>query len=280
VATGSPVDLGTRTISGYTVKGERKTYSYSDPARQPQPVQVTQDIWFSPDLQVALLIETSDTLGNSTTKSLKEITLGEPAPSLFTIPPAYMKVNANTPPAKSLTAQTVTTPRLSVGARPANEIPLTVLYQQFFLYEAHLEHLAAAHPEVPKGRAVKDYMRNNIGLSEEEWKQIAASSQRIEKANQEHGVQRDLLIAEDRKACQSNPPSCASATPNLSALRNLQSQRNREVVAEFEALESALGPDSTAKLRAYLQGHIASHINMFTRDAVKSASTATQEVSK
>jgi hypothetical protein len=72
----------------------------------------------------------------------------------------------------------------------------------FLLYEAHLEHVADAHPEVPKGGAIKDHVRQKAGLSEVEWQNISQSSLRMEASLNALQSQASALIDEDRKACQ------------------------------------------------------------------------------
>jgi hypothetical protein len=282
VTYGPQQNLGTSTIEGYTTTGSRQTLLIPTGARGPNQVRVTEDTWFSPDLQATLLIETNDNLGNSTKTVLTQIALGEPAPSLFSFAATYRKVKLDTPPVTTAAARPSVIPQIASVAHQAPAIPLTELYLQFFLYEAHLEHVADTHPEVPKGGAIKDHMRKSTGLSEAEWQSVSASSLRMETAIHVSRNQAKPLIDDDAKFCQSNPQSCFSAEPNLPKLRELQKQRDQAIDAEGAALESALGPGSAAKLRDYIQNVIASHIKVITIDpaVLKAAYLSSQGVSK
>jgi len=156
---------------------------------------------------------------------------------------------------QTLTAQT--TP--ATGPTQPQQIPLSHLYLHFFLYEAHLEHLALAHPIAnPKGKPVKEHLRIKVGLSETEWQSIAASSLRVESAEHVAGAQAQALIAADRRACKDGPTPCTP--PNLPQLKALQKQYRQAVDSEIGALESSLGPDSTAKLHSYLQTDLAAKV--------------------
>jgi hypothetical protein len=63
-----------------------------DDARQSRttgPVEVSVESWFSPDLQIALLIHTSDPRFGETEYRLSDIHRSEPDPALFEIPSDY-----------------------------------------------------------------------------------------------------------------------------------------------------------------------------------------------
>ena len=288
-------DLGQRTIGGYIVTGYRLTLLLPAGTRSPtQEVSQTKDTWYSPDLQTVLLAETSDSLGNTASTVLTQIELGEPDASLFTIPATYATTTSTTPTSVKLipgmSALTSIAAPQSTGtqmpsttsAQQPRPIPLSHLYMHFFLYEAHLEHVADAHPEVPKGGAIKDHMRKKTGLSEAEWQTVSATSLRMETTLNTLNTQAKALIDSDTKTCQFSKLSCLSAPPNLPQLKQLQKQRDQIITTEIAALETALGPKDTARLHAYLQSDTASHVKVIpiSPSAIKAAHQANQAVAQ
>jgi hypothetical protein len=83
-------DLGTRTIDGLEVRGERREWTSRPRTGAPgQPVQVVDEIWYSTELQLIVLEEQSNTSGGVVTISLSHLDRGEQSASLFTVPHGY-----------------------------------------------------------------------------------------------------------------------------------------------------------------------------------------------
>lgn len=83
-------DLGTLTINGVTAQGTR--YTRTLPAGQignANPITITNEQWYSPDLQVVVKSTRTDPRFGVTTYTLSNIQRTEPASSLFTVPPDY-----------------------------------------------------------------------------------------------------------------------------------------------------------------------------------------------
>ncbi|MET0855431.1 MAG: hypothetical protein ABWY27_01665 [Telluria sp.] len=83
-------DLGTRDIEG--VKAEGKLRSYEIPAGEVgnrYPIVVSDESWYSPELQVTVLSKHSDPRSGDNTYRLANIKREEPAPALFTVPSDY-----------------------------------------------------------------------------------------------------------------------------------------------------------------------------------------------
>ena len=273
VSTVPPVYLGTQTLGAYSVMGSHRIWSYTDPSQGTTPIVITQDTWTSPELRTALLIQTSDSLGHSTTTTLKEIVIGEPDPSLFAIPPGYTKVNLDVPVANP------PAPQQSAATSPAIPIPMPVLYREFFLYAAHLVHASAAYPNVPAGGSFVDLMQKNTGLSDAEWQQVTAASLRVEQEIGASNAQMTQLRAQYTQVCPAGPQSCSGPPPDMASLSTLRSQQDQAVASEAAALESLLGADTT-KLHAYLQNEIGAHTARIAPAVPNSQSIFTTEVSK
>jgi hypothetical protein len=160
----------------------------------------------------------------------------------------------------ALSAQTTGLPA-ATPTQPA--IPLSHLYMHFLLYEAHLEHLDVAHPIVnPKGKPIKEHLRLKIGLSPAEWQSVSGSSLRIEASGRAIDALDRPLAEADRHTCHAQPAPCSP--PNLPRLRALRKQREQNLNAEIQSLESSLGPDATAKLRNYLQTTFIGNVKIIT----------------
>jgi hypothetical protein len=83
-------DLGTQTINGVTAQGTR--YTRTIPAGQignANPITVVNEMWYSPDLQVAVKIVRNDPRMGQVTYTLTSVQRTEPAASLFTVPSDY-----------------------------------------------------------------------------------------------------------------------------------------------------------------------------------------------
>jgi hypothetical protein len=86
--------LGTKTIDGVQADGRRVTRTIAaGEIGNEKPIEVSTERWFSPELQIPLLITHTDPMiGNVTTK-VTSLTRGEPDASLFQVPPDYKIVS-------------------------------------------------------------------------------------------------------------------------------------------------------------------------------------------
>jgi hypothetical protein len=90
--------LGTQVMEGVVVEGKRVTRTI--PAGQignTQPIEITSEVWTSPDLQVVVMSKHSDPRFGETTYQLTGIQRAEPDHSLFEIPPGYTVKNMPAP---------------------------------------------------------------------------------------------------------------------------------------------------------------------------------------
>ena len=86
----SEIDLGTQTVEGVPAQGKRITRTI--PAGQvgnEQPIVITTETWFSPDLKVLVMSKSTDPRIGETTYKLTNIQRTEPAASLFQVPGDY-----------------------------------------------------------------------------------------------------------------------------------------------------------------------------------------------
>ncbi|HEY1945723.1 MAG TPA: hypothetical protein VGG97_01860 [Bryobacteraceae bacterium] len=84
------IDLGTQTVEGVPAQGTRITRTI--PAGQfgnEQPMIITTETWYSPDLKVLVMSKSSDPRMGDTTYTLTNIQRSEPAASLFQVPEDY-----------------------------------------------------------------------------------------------------------------------------------------------------------------------------------------------
>lgn len=83
-------DLGTQTINGLSAQGTR--YTRTIPEGQignDKPITVTNEVWYSPDLQIVVKSTRNDPRFGSTTYTVSNIQRQEQAASLFTVPAGY-----------------------------------------------------------------------------------------------------------------------------------------------------------------------------------------------
>lgn len=83
-------DLGTQTINGLSAQGTR--YTRTIPAGQignDKPITVTNEVWYSPDLQIVLKSTRNDPRFGTTTYTVSKIQRQEQAVSLFAVPAGY-----------------------------------------------------------------------------------------------------------------------------------------------------------------------------------------------
>jgi hypothetical protein len=82
--------LGTKVVEGVQADGTRSTLTI--PAGQignDNPIQIIDEVWRSPDLQVIVHSEHSDPRMGTTVYSLQNISRSDPSPSLFQVPADY-----------------------------------------------------------------------------------------------------------------------------------------------------------------------------------------------
>jgi len=82
--------LGQKAIDGILADGKRVTTVLPAGAiGNQQPIIVSSEQWFSPDLEILLMTRHSDPRTGETSYTLSNITRGEPAAGLFDVPPDY-----------------------------------------------------------------------------------------------------------------------------------------------------------------------------------------------
>ena len=89
--------LGTKVVEGVQAEGTRTTFTI--PAGQignDKPIQVVDEVWRSPELQVIIHSEHSDPRMGSTIYSLQNISRSDPSPTLFQVPADYTVKDAPT----------------------------------------------------------------------------------------------------------------------------------------------------------------------------------------
>lgn len=90
--------LGGQMINGVSVNGTRTTMTI--PAGQignDNPIQIVDEVWKSPDLQVIVQSQHTDPRSGTTKYSLTGISRDEPSPSLFQVPADYTVQDAPAP---------------------------------------------------------------------------------------------------------------------------------------------------------------------------------------
>ncbi|HEX7315203.1 MAG TPA: hypothetical protein VF297_14850 [Pyrinomonadaceae bacterium] len=90
--------LETQQIEGVMAEGTRITVTI--PAGEfdnEQPLEITHEQWYSPELQMVVLLKHNDPRFGETTFRLTNITRGDPAPDLFAEPRGYRAVDQHEP---------------------------------------------------------------------------------------------------------------------------------------------------------------------------------------
>jgi hypothetical protein len=90
--------LGTQLVEGLVAEGTRVTLTI--PAGEfdnEQPLEITHEQWYSPELQMVVLLKHNDPRFGETLFRLTNITREEPAPELFAEPEGYRPVDTRGP---------------------------------------------------------------------------------------------------------------------------------------------------------------------------------------
>lgn len=83
-------DLGKSNISGVDVVGTKETRVIQAGAiGNDQPISITKEIWYSPQLQINITVKRSDPRHGVQTITMTEVSLGEPDPKYFQAPAGY-----------------------------------------------------------------------------------------------------------------------------------------------------------------------------------------------
>ena len=91
--------LGDQTLDGVQLTGKRKTHIIpADRSGTGQPVTITDDYWYSPDLSIYLIIRHDDPRTGEQLVAVTHIERGEPAAGLLTVPDDYKVVDETPPP--------------------------------------------------------------------------------------------------------------------------------------------------------------------------------------
>lgn len=85
--------IGSKTFDGLAVDGTRETLTFApETFGNDKPVVVTKDYWYSPRLQVNLLVTRNDPRNGTQRLEVTELKLGEPGTEWFTVPDGYRVV--------------------------------------------------------------------------------------------------------------------------------------------------------------------------------------------
>lgn len=85
--------IGSKSIDGLAVEGTRETLTFAPQAfGNDKPVVVTKEYWYSPQLQVNLLVTRNDPRNGTQRLEVTELKLGEPEADWFTVPDGYRVV--------------------------------------------------------------------------------------------------------------------------------------------------------------------------------------------
>lgn len=85
--------IGSKSIDGLAVEGTRETLTFAPQAfGNDKPVVVSKEYWYSPQLQVNLLVTRNDPRNGTQRLEVTELKLGEPEADWFTVPDGYRVV--------------------------------------------------------------------------------------------------------------------------------------------------------------------------------------------
>jgi hypothetical protein len=83
-------DLGTQTINGISAQGTRYTRTIAaGQIGNDKPLTITNETWYSPDLQIVVKSTRTDPRFGTTTYTVSNIQRSEPAATLFAVPSDY-----------------------------------------------------------------------------------------------------------------------------------------------------------------------------------------------
>jgi hypothetical protein len=83
-------DLGMKTVGGVEAKGTRMTRVIPEGKEgNDQPITVTHESWFSPELKLMVMSINDDPRNGTSTMELTDIERAEPDPALFQVPEGY-----------------------------------------------------------------------------------------------------------------------------------------------------------------------------------------------
>lgn len=97
---GKAENLGTQTMEGVSVQGERRSHTIeAGQIGNDRPIQIVEEHWYSPDLQMDIMNRHVDPRTGEQTMRVVNIQRGEPDPSLFQ-PPAEYQISDRLQPLK------------------------------------------------------------------------------------------------------------------------------------------------------------------------------------
>jgi hypothetical protein len=96
---GKREDLGSQNMAGVIAQGTRNTLTIeAGEIGNDRPIQVIDERWYSPDLQLEVMNKHSDPRTGEQITQMVNIQRGEPDPSLFQVPAAYRVIEPKAPP--------------------------------------------------------------------------------------------------------------------------------------------------------------------------------------
>jgi hypothetical protein len=139
------------------------------------------------------------------------------------------------------------------GVANAHPLPLNHVYWHFFMYQEHLEKVAAEHEKQGKdGSWLRDHFQKSLGFDYREFNIVRATalfvSQEIAKLNQRE----QKIIESDRAAMKANSLPQGVPPPGIPMLKLITLDRETLLNTQIEQMDRALGPEKAQVLRSYL----------------------------
>ncbi|MGD0941844.1 MAG: hypothetical protein ABR905_19275 [Terracidiphilus sp.] len=225
-------DLGTLQLSGFPATGKRRIFQDANGQRTH-----TLETWFSPSLGLTVHMESRNARGDTVVSDLSDLQLGNPVSSSAEMAP--------------------------VASPP---IPLLNLYRGLFTLIAHMERDRLANDPTRHVNMdeIEDHLRKQVGLSASEWQVLLDKSVKVESYTREMSKQAHSFADQDRAARQQTPLSANSLAVGRATLHKMQLDLNAHVQGEIDQLKTAVGPDATTRIEAYLQGPLAASTSRIT----------------
>jgi hypothetical protein len=114
---------------------------------------------------------------------------------------------------------------------------------------------------------IEDHLRKKIDLSSGEWQTLVSASVKVDGYTEEETKQAHALAGQVRQSS----PSAASLAAGRATLHKMQLDFNGQVLGDIKELETAVGPDTTNRIHAYLSGPLTASAHVTPRAVHKKA---------
>jgi hypothetical protein len=149
---------------------------------------------------------------------------------------------------------------VTISASKSAPIPKFLVYRHFLAWANDLDNKSVAAGESDPYKFAKPFQRAH--LETQDLDAVRKEAKALDTDLKKHGDKVKAVVAEYRRTAQKNVGQNSVLPPLPAEIHELEAMRTAILVQHMVSLQSALGPQKSAQLEAYLEREFTPHISL------------------